>query len=192
MFNSFDRSTRSYRSIHERHAARRQGDLSSITVPQLELETGVEARASDWQASRDAKDPSSPRAPNIRSNQNPKEKGYPRKALRLSHHCKSSPVCRLRRTAILTTSSRFVTLSLSSVSPNLSRRCVSQNTVTLPTSTAPLPWPSTASLAARRCRARRLWLAPLPSTLSIALARSRIAERALEGRMVFLSKLERG
>ena len=80
---------------------------------------------------------------------------------------------------LLTHSSRSVTSNPSSVFRKLSPRCVSRNTVTHPTSTAPLPSPSTASSAARRFLARRLWLAHSPSTLSTGPARSRTVEPML-------------
>lgn len=66
---------------------------------------------------------------------------------------------------------RSVTWNPFCVSPSRSPRCVYQNTVMHPTSTAPLPSLSTASSAARRCRARRRWLARSPNTLSTGLVR---------------------
>lgn len=81
---------------------------------------------------------------------------------------------------LLTQSSRSVTLNPSSVFRNLSPKCVFQSTAMPPTSTAPSPSPLTASSAARRFLARRLWLAPSPSTLSTGPARSRTAEPMLQ------------
>ena len=80
---------------------------------------------------------------------------------------------------LLTQSSRSVTLNPSSVFRNLSPKCVFQSTAMPPTSTAPSPSPSTASSAARRFLARRLWLAHSPSTLSTGPARSRTVEPML-------------
>jgi hypothetical protein len=74
--------------------------------------------------------------------------------------------CQSGRIQVTNVVPRSVISNPSCVSQNPSPKCVCQNTATHPTLTAPSPSPSTASSVARRSHARRLWLAPLPSTRS--------------------------
>jgi DNA replication licensing factor MCM2 len=92
--------------------------------------------------------------------------------------------CQSSRIQVTNVVPRSVISNPSCVSQNPSPKCVCQNTATHPTLTAPSPSPSTASSVAKRSHARRLWLAPLPSTRSTDPVLSGTAGPMPQGRAV--------